>query len=513
MATVSDDAVGLFRVDTRQRVPATVKLDGGKLVIKPTTPLEANRNYRVHLLPVLRDAIGDTVKEITFAFFTTSQPPAGVAFEKVELPEAQGEMFTSTAIAADHRLYASSVSGKLHRFTINDDGTLANHETFGIINQAERGPRTVTGFAIDPNSDPAEPVLYVTHSAFTPTFDNTPDLSGKVSRVSGSGLSKIEDLITGLPRSARDHAPNQPHFGPDGGLYFPQPSNTAVGGPDKYWRMYKEHLLNATILRLDVSAFPPGTSPLSVLTPDVGGTFDPSAAGAPLTVVARGLRMPFDLLFHSNGQMYSSINGASSSGATPAGPNVAGIPYVKLAEHDWLFRIEKGHYYGHPNPAYGKYVLNGGNPTDKPDFDEVSEYPVGTQPDSEWTSAIFDYGMHVSADGMIEYRSDRFGGALKGKIFVCRFNIGSDLLCLGFDPTGTEVNYAAAGIPGTMDFQQPLDVNEDVTNGNLYVCEFGAQRITLLRPLEGDAAVAAIAKARPAGPTTRKGDWEPIEDR
>ena len=32
-------------------------------------------------------------------------------------------------------------------------------------------------------------------------------------------------------------------------------------------------------------------------------------------------------------------------------------------QNDYLLRVEKGGYYGHPNPARAEYVLNGGNPT------------------------------------------------------------------------------------------------------------------------------------------------------
>jgi glucose/arabinose dehydrogenase len=51
-------------------------------------------------------------------------------------------------------------------------------------------------------------------------------------------------MITGLPRSVRDHMTNQLSFGPDGAIYFNQGANTAMGAPDNAWGLRSEHLLN-----------------------------------------------------------------------------------------------------------------------------------------------------------------------------------------------------------------------------------------------------------------------------
>ena len=79
------------------------------------------------------------------------------------------------------------------------------------------------------------------------------------------------------------------------------------------------------------------------------------------------------------------------------------ITDVAEPETDYLFRIRKGYYYGHPNPVRHEYVLNGGNPTAGVDPYELAEYPVGTKPDPHWQPAAFDMGMHESPDGAIEY--------------------------------------------------------------------------------------------------------------
>lgn len=495
-ATVSDDSIGLFRFDNRERVPTKVRLDGDKLVIEPVAPLEANRNYRLQLSPGLKDVKGNDVKQSrnTLAFFTSAKPPAGVAFQKViqTVTESKDEnapnYYTSVQFWVDGKLYATTIDGRIIRFTVGADGTLSDPETFASLLAHNSGPRLVTGFAFDPRSTPDNPILYIPNSALAISdiggtdLRGAPDFSAKITRISGPKFDQVQDVIVNLPQSYRDHCTNQPVFGPDGAMYVPQPSNTATGGPDEFWDFRKEHLLCATILRIDVDKLPKD-QPLDVKTPDVGGTYDPNRPDAPLQIYAKGLRMPYSLLMHSNGRMYAAINGASSGGTTPAGPAAPALPKVSLSEHDWLFEIKKDAYYGHPNDRYGFYVLNGGNPTAAPDFNEVADYPVGVQPDPGWTSAIYDLGVHISANGMTEYKSDFFGPALRGKVFLCRYNVGSDLLCLEFNETGA-VRTAVAKIPGTSDMITPLDVECDPKTGNLYVCELTAGRITLLRAVK-----------------------------
>ena len=55
-------------------------------------------------------------------------------------------------------------------------------------------------------------------------------------------------------------------------------------------------------------------------------------------------------------------------------------------------------------------------------------------------------------------------------------------------PNGPDIQAAQTGIPGLTGFVDPLDLTEDRSNGNLYVTEFGASRITLLRPVQTAAA-------------------------
>ncbi len=405
-------------------------------------------------------------------------PDSAIYFEKVALPTAHGAGFTAVQVGMDRRLYAASDDGRIFRYEINADGSVGAARIFTTLQKAEGGPRLITGFCFDPHSTAANPILWVSHGYRG--FEKAPDFSGRITRISGSDLETVEDVIVGLPRSYRDHLNNQPSFGPDGALYFPQGSNTASGAPDEYWGGRQEHLLSGSILRLDVSRLP-SRKPLDVRTTDADGYYDPFARRASLTIYASGIRNAFALVWADDGRMYVPVNGASCGGNAPAGPGVPALHNVLQCEDDWLFRVEPGKYYGHPNPTLGHYVLNHGNPDGRGAYDEVSEYPVGTKPDPLWQPAIFNFGPHVSANGIIQYHGRQFDGRLDGKLLVCRFNVGSDIICLGLDQRGN-ISSVNSGIGGLSKLANPLALAEDPLNGNLYIVEYGGRRIALARP-------------------------------
>jgi len=133
--------------------------------------------------------------------------------------------------------------------------------------------------------------------------------------------------VINLPRSVRDHMTNQPCFGPDGALYFPQGSNSASGAPDKDWGFRPERGLSGSILRLDTRRVTPG-NPIDARTPDGGGKYDPKAPGAPLTIYAEGVRLAYDLLWADDGNLYAPTNGSSAGGNTPPSstPATSSVP-------------------------------------------------------------------------------------------------------------------------------------------------------------------------------------------
>jgi hypothetical protein len=200
-------------------------------------------------------------------------------------------------------------------------GALETPQVLTSLPKANGGPRLLIGFCFDPASTASDPIVWASHGFYG--FENPPDFSGKITRLRGTDLQVVEDVVVNLPRSVKDHVNNQPVMGPDGALYWSQPSNTASGAPDAIWGMRPERGLTATILRLDLSKVTPG-KPIDAKTTDAGGTFDPAADGSPLTIYAHGVRLAYDLVWAADGHLYAPVNGASAAGNATRGRRGAG---------------------------------------------------------------------------------------------------------------------------------------------------------------------------------------------
>ena len=357
--------------------------------------------------------------------------------------------------------------------------------------------------------------------------EHCPDWSCNLSRLSGPNLDRYADAVVRLPRAYRDHLSFKIAFDPrdPDHLYFNQGSSSSTGAADRVWGFYPEHLLTAACLRVDVPAIERQMAtghPLDVKTED-DGHYDPFARGAPLTLYATGIRSGFSLLFHSNGHLYSCVNGGAEGGNSPgtpdslaevprridgryAGPAVPAIEDVDETQPDLLIDIRPGAYYGHPNETRGEYVLFGGNPADDDstaaDQYRVHKYPRGVNADRNYHPATKNLGISYSCNGLIEYKGPAFGGWLNGKILTTRYSSGKDIAVIPINDDGS-VTDILSGFDGMSQFMDPLDLVEDVASGNLYVSEWAGQKITLLRPTKGGSksVFAYPGKAAASGPT------------
>lgn len=501
--TIIPETITLREENSGALIQCNVNGTGGgdAITLVPKASLKINTTYRFSISSGVKDLADSSFVPYSITFKTGSDTATSlqnVAFDKYILANTTGQ-HSSLTIGPDGKLYAVTIDGIIKRFTINPDGTLGTPQLIYSLQDSAgtKRPRLAVGFAFDPASSATNLIAWVTHSTFV--FTNGPDWDGKLTKLTGANLQNVQHVLVNLPRSKKDHLTNSIGFGPDGNLYFTQGSNSGMGRADNTWGLRSEHLLSAAVLKLTVSLLQGVTLPLDVKTAEGGGSYDPYAINAPLKIYASGIRNGYDLLWHSNGNLYVPANGSAAGGNTPPSVNGTirpdGTPYngpvipelasIQQTQKDYLFRIQQGGYYGHPNPLRGQYVLNGGNPSALADSAQVDDYPVGTLPDANYKGYAFDFQNNKSPDGVIEYRSSTFNNALKGKILVVRYSQHDDIIVL--TPGGAFKNIIGytegAGIPGFSGFADPLDLVENKLNGNIYVSEYGGTgQIVLLKP-------------------------------
>jgi len=505
-STLNTSTVRLRRTSDGALIPGTVDTTGGgdAIVYQPLSPLDANTNYTFEVTEQLKDTTGAAFIPFTMSFTTGTSGgtvDTSVSFEKLVQSTSQGQAVTGLKFGPDGKLYATTIDGKIIRFTKNPDGTLGSGQVINTIINREGGPRMTLSIAFDPSSTANNLIAYISHGQYAglPGLALASNFTGKITKVWGPNLENSQDVVVGLPRSVKDHQNYQAVFGPDGKLYVNVSSMSAMGAPDNAWGLENEVLLSASILQIDVNAI--GTQTINVRTEGVATPYNPFATNAPVKIYARGLRSAYDILFHSNGHMYSATNGSAAGGNTPAKPGVSGTGLNNVStQNDYMFRIVQNGYYGHPNPLRNEYILNGGNPTSGNDPGEIvptperpAAYPVGTQPESTYRGFVYDFGKNYSPNGMIEYQGNAFGGALNGKILIVRYSGGDDILVLTPNADGS-IASAKSGYAGFTGFIDPLDITQDPATGYLYVAEYGGQRITLLRPIAPGGANIDIQK-------------------
>lgn len=552
------DNITLIETLTGIEVPVAIQISGGAdtLNIRPLQDLKENTSYTLKVQDVMdlgsiTDPNGPLrqFQDLTTTFVTGTAPedvPREVAFSTDVILNgfADGSFgYTSIEFGPDGKLYVATITGEIHRWDVNPNGTIdkASQETLSLSYlEAPGGERRgIVGFVFDPE-DPN--TIWISDNAPIPreskAFD-TPEFSGRVSKVTLSEVfenSTAETYITGLPRSGGDHLTNSLEFRrnpdytasngePEYLLYLSQGSNSAAGAADGAWGNRPERLLNAAILEIDPTRDAPAGGFNVQTEPSVAGNpsyqspaasfnangthstfYNPFAPDAVLSIYATGVRNAYDLVWHSNGNLYVPTNGTASGGKTPTDPTQPGLDTTianSPKQYDYFFTIDEGGYYGHPNVLRDQYILNGGNPTGGRDPNEVvggndgnsntDGYQTGVQPDADYDiDGVYNLGYNQSPNGAIEYTGGAFGSNLKGAVLFAQFSTGDNVRYIRVDAQGNIIDDDVLRRPdGSVidDYIDPLDIIENPVTGQLYLMTLnrstGASQLILLTPAPG----------------------------
>jgi hypothetical protein len=470
--------------------------------------------------------VGMAVGLLVVGFLVVAAPSWAaetVSFGKSTLQNETSTSPTSLQFGPGGRLYVAQQDGLIKIYTVTRNGPsdyavsatdtikkiwrMPNHNDDGSLNTGVEG-RLVTGILV--TGSRANPVIYVTSSDPRSTTSsvnwedtNLDTNSGVLSRLRWTGTKwKKVDLVRGLPRSERNHAPNGLELDPSTNtLYIAQGGNTSQGAPSTQFALLPEYALSAAILEVDLDAIGNTTYDLPTLNDEdrtgrqdandpFGGNDGKNqaklVAGGPVQIYAPGFRNVYDLLITQSGKMYTiDNNGGLNEGGPPVNEGSGGTctndPNATGTEHPETLHLVSGpgYYGGHPNPTRG-------NKANTFNADNQSPVPTANPVECDFLASVAEKGalteFNASTNGLTEYTASNFGGAMKGNLLAAAFDNSIYRIELNSTGDGVVLKEALFSNVGTT----PLDVTARGDTGHLpgtiWVADIRGNTITIFEP-------------------------------
>ena len=327
------------------------------------------------------------------------------------------EKTTRVTWGPDGRLYVGTLIGRIYVLTVDENYEVVEYEQ--LVGVSDQTSHLLLGLAFNPAQNGPD-VLYLAHGTINAQGGKCHEgrdapYTGKISLLTAPNYDELTPLITGLPVSNHDHAINGIEFDTEGNLYVMVGGNTNAGIVDCALGELDESPLSAAMIKAPVlkNGFKGDIRYVNRFNGEEdmdqkNGLDAEVVPGADIEVYATGFRNAYDLVFTQSGHLYVTDNGPNIAfGARSTGANTTG---AAAAHGDELLYITKGSYYGHPNRNRGRLD------------DRQNKYYGLTEASIPGVFEQTIQKLAASSNGIDEYRSNTFNGALRGQLIIQQFN-------------------------------------------------------------------------------------------
>ncbi|GAA4835473.1 malectin domain-containing carbohydrate-binding protein [Algivirga pacifica] len=253
-----------------------------------------------------------------------------------------------------------------------------------------------------------------------------------------------------------------------------------------------------------------------------------ASSGSPISIYSTGYRNAYDVAFTKSGKLFTVDNGANGGkmpkiynsnggykGNDPAKYNAGAGDYVTgeiggelgKGTQDQLHYVPKGFYAGHPNPIRANPSKAGIYTYDKDGklLSSNSGLMPGYLPNSPAEGKYIDHyngadkslaTVFSSTNGLTEYQSGAFGGALNGSLIMAAMrdkdgnsNSYNRGMVLAMKPNANATSVTSIDTLATFDPSDvPLDVTVD-SEGAIWTACYVSGRIVVLSPSGNNACL------------------------
>ncbi|MFT5153400.1 MAG: glucose/arabinose dehydrogenase, partial [Planctomycetota bacterium] len=369
----------------------------GTIAVRVTTPAGSSHSFDFEYLP-------EGPVDIQFALQPTLTVP-------VSEP-------TALLWGPDGRLWVGAMTGELTAITYDAQWNATQVDTYSGVSSLTNPE--ILGLAFDPWQPGGPLQITVSHNLLA-QFNNGPptgpaDYTGQVSTIAGPDFDNPVSLIKRLPVSNHDHGVNAVVYDNNGDLLIAVGGCTNAGVPHSLFGFLSDSPLSGAILKARTSS-PSFQGALSYRNRSddienndlVFGETVYLAPGSDVEIHTPGIRNAFDLCLATWGYLYAADNGPNEGYGFGSTGLTTDDGIQASTQFDELNLIERDNWYGYANRNRGfddarQYVYQGENVLSQA---EVHTGPIGLGASS--------------ANGLIEYRSDTFGGALRGQLLAQKY--------------------------------------------------------------------------------------------